>query len=130
MGGVSSTGKGWRIESQKSRGLCITGSSNGNGGEEGKKGCKAQFGLRKLQDYSSKGGGIWSGQEGHPEPSRPSLGVPLHPRIAEGCQTLSSHFIRLRETFTPDKGETYLIAAGGWGAERSLSQKASLMRVD
>lgn len=34
------------------------------------------------------------------------------------CQWLSSHFLRLRETFIQTKGDTYLIATNGWDAKK------------
>lgn len=51
------------------------------------------------------------------------LGSPLPPRVPEGCRAPSGHFVGLREMFTPNKVEAYLIVADGWGAEPQVSWK-------
>jgi hypothetical protein len=91
-----------------------------------------QLGLKKLQDFSSKGMGDrvrWWG---------PAIGLktvagwgafpPL--RVPGWCQTLNGHFLRLKKSVYTDQRETYIVVTGGWDVKWSVSWKVSLFLVN
>lgn len=76
------------------------------------------LGLKKLWDCRSKGRETGLSEKGQGGLSKRAFKTSAREtsisRVPEGCQILSSHFLRLREVSIQIEGVTYLSTAGDW----------------